>query len=144
MVQAITDADIAGVNGILMQILSNDNEQRKLAEAQLNTAKSTETAKYALLMATVLDPSQTSVSMEAKALAAVILRRNVSTEATDASDLQNQENNINLWKRLDDNARDAVKASLLETLQKTDATNKVFMHKVCNVAVEVQGAMCAE
>ena len=51
---------------------------------------------------------------------------------------------MNLWKRLSDDARNAVKASLLETLNKVDATNKTFMHKVCNVAVEVQGAMCAE
>ena len=89
MVQAITPEDITGVAGILQQILSNDNEQRKVAEAQLNTAKSTETSKYAILMASILDPHQTAVSVEAKSLAAVILRRNVSTEATDASDLQN-------------------------------------------------------
>ena len=89
MVQPITAEDIAGVAGILQQILSNDNEQRKAAEAQLNAAKSAETAKYALLMASILDPAEASISIEAKSLAAVILRRNVSTEAMDASDLQN-------------------------------------------------------
>lgn len=143
MVQAITPDDINGVATILQQILSNDNEQRKVAEAQLNTAKSTETSKYAMLMVSILDPAMTAVSVEAKSLAAVILRRNISSEA-DATDLTNQENNVNLWKRLTDEARTAVKASLLDTLSKVDATNKTYMHKVCNVAVEVQGAMCAE
>ena len=95
-------------------------------------------------MATILDPAIEGVSIEVKSLAAVILRRNVSTEATDASDLVNEDNNINLWKRLSDEGRMAVKNSLLGTLSKVDATNRTYMHKVCNVAVEVQGAMCAE
>jgi len=40
-------------------------------------------------MASILHPDQSSVSDEAKSLAAVILRRNVSTEAIDAADLAN-------------------------------------------------------
>jgi len=52
-----------------------------------------------------LHPNQTQISFEAKSLAAVILRRNISTEAIDASDLINQSNNANLWKRLSDDAR---------------------------------------
>ena len=144
MAVQINEQDIASISAILQQILANDNVQRKQAEEQLNTAKSNETDKYACLMCTILDPQTAGVSMEAKSLAAVILRRNISTEATDASDLVNQENNENLWKRLSDVAREGVKASLLGTLQKVDATNKTFMHKVCNVAVEVQGAMQAE
>ena len=144
MATPITEQDIASISGILQQILANDNVQRKQAEDQLNSAKSAETNKYALLMASILDPTLTSVSVEAKSLAAVILRRNISTEAIDAGDLANQENNQNLWKRLSDDARSAVKASILETLGKVDATNKTFMHKVCNVAVEIQGAMQEE
>lgn len=97
-----------------------------------------------MLMVSVLAPAQTMVSIEAKSLAAVILRRNISTEATDASDLQNQENNVNLWKRLSDPCREGVKQSILATLQSVDATNKNYMHKVCNVAVEIQGAMVNE
>lgn len=90
-----------------------------------------------MLMVSVLNPALTAVSLEAKSLAAVILRRNISTEATDASDLLNQENNRNLWKRLSDPCREAVKQSILATLQSVDATNKTYMHKVCNVAVEI-------
>ena len=67
-------------------------------------------ARFGLLMTTILDPALASVSVEAKSLAAVILRRNISTEAIDAGDLANQENNQNLWKRLSDDARNAVKA----------------------------------
>ena len=144
MAAPISAEDIGGISGILQQILANDNVQRKQAEAQLNSAKSTETNKYAMLMATVLDPATQGVSVEAKSLAAVILRRNISTEAIDASDVVNQENNENLWKRLSDEVRNAVKASVLGTIQKVDATNKTYMHKVCNVAVEIQGAMVAE
>ena len=58
MAQALTPEDFAGIATILEQILSNDNETRKAAEAQLNTAKSSQTDKYALLMSAVLHPNQ--------------------------------------------------------------------------------------
>lgn len=51
---------------------------------------------------------------------------------------------MNLWKRLSDGARDAVKATILETITMVDASNKTYMHKVCNVAIEIQGAMVEE
>ena len=34
-----------------------------------------------------------------------------------------------------------IKQQLLETLEATTAIGKSFTHKVCNVAVEIQGAM---
>ncbi len=40
MAQNLTPEDFAGIAEILQRILSNDNEQRKAAEAQLNVAKS--------------------------------------------------------------------------------------------------------
>lgn len=98
---------------MLNKILSNDNEVRKQAEAQLNEAKSTDTDKYALVLAGSFHPNQTAISVEAKCLAAVILRRNVSLAATDAQDLVNQANNANLWKRLSDPAREALKQCIL-------------------------------
>jgi len=49
-----------------------------------------------------------------------------------------------LWKRLSDPCRDQVKQILLQTIMSANATNKVYMHKVCNVAVEIQGAMVDE
>lgn len=140
----ITQDGFTELGNILQQILSNDNTQRKQAEDNLNTAKSNNTDQYACIMSAVLHPNQTQISFEAKSLAAVILRRNISTEAIDASDLGNQSNNENLWKRLSDPARTQVKQTILETLQSVDATNKNFMHKVCNVAVEIQGAMVEE
>ena len=96
MVESLTAEDFAQIGGILQQILSNDNVARKAAEDQLNAAKSSQTEKYACLLSAVLHPNQTTISVEAKCLAAVILRRNVSTEATDASDLTNADNNVNL------------------------------------------------
>ena len=56
------------------------------------------------------------IPMEVKAFAAVILRRNVSVEAQDASDLSNEYNNENLWRRLSDDGRNAVKQLILETI----------------------------
>lgn len=116
MVSALTADDFTQIGNILQQILSNDNVQRKAAEDQLNAAKSAQTDKYALLLSAVLHPAQTAISVEAKCLAAVILRRNISTEATDAQDLANQDNNANLWKRLSDMAREEVKTTILQTL----------------------------
>lgn len=49
-----------------------------------------------------------------------------------------------MWKRLSDPCREAVKTTILEAISAVDATNKTFMHKVCNVAVEIQGAMVSE
>ena len=80
MVQALSNDDFTAINGILSQILNNNNEERKAAEGQLNTAKANETDKYACLLAACLHPQQTAVTVEAKQLAAVILRRNISTE----------------------------------------------------------------
>ena len=84
MVQALSPDDFTAINGILTQILNNDNEERKAAETQLNAAKANETDKYACLLAASLHPQQSAVSVDAKQLAAVILRRNISTEALDA------------------------------------------------------------
>lgn len=43
--------------------------------------------------------------------------------------------------RLDDNTRNFVKSQVLETLNVTTAQSKSIVHKVCNLAVEIQGAM---
>lgn len=57
MVQALTAEDFAGISLILTQILGNDNEVRKAAEAQLNVARRTQTDKYATLLSAVIHPS---------------------------------------------------------------------------------------
>lgn len=77
------------------------------------------------------------ISFDIKSLAAVILRRNISATATDTGDLADQENNANLWMRLSDRARATVMHSIIQTLQTVNAINKTFMHKVCNVAIEI-------
>lgn len=51
-----------------------------------------------------------------KSLAAVILRRNISYTATDSQDIQNQQNNLNLWKRLSPDAHTYIKAELLKVI----------------------------
>jgi hypothetical protein len=74
-------------------------------------------------------------------LGAVILRRNISVNVTDTSDLMNQENNANLWERLTDETRDFVKAQIIESLNNGVSVKRETMRKVCDLAVEVQGGM---
>ena len=137
---SITQEDLSGISEILNKILQNDNEIRKAAEAQLNQAKQTDTDKYAMIMAAVIHPSN-QFSVEAKSLAAVILRRNISTTDIATSDITDQANNENIWTRISPQCKEALKQQIIETLKATQAINKQFTHKICNVAVEIQGAM---
>lgn len=59
----------------------------------------------------------------------------------DSSDIKDVANNANLWQRLSDDARTFVKRQILETLSGSLATQKHLTHKVCSLAVEIQGAM---
>lgn len=129
---------MAGIASILQVILGNDNVQRKQAEEQLSAAKNSQTDKYACLLTMVISPEST-YSLEVKSLAAVILRRNVSTSAIDSQDVGNAANNSNLWQRLSDAARSTIKTQILSTLDAATATKspQTFIHKVCNVAVEI-------
>ena len=99
MVQAIGAEDYASINNILQQILGNDNDTRKAAEAQLNTARREQTDKYATLLSAMIHPSQAQVSAEAKSLAAVLLRGNISTWAKTAEDVSTGPQD-NLWRRI--------------------------------------------
>ena len=56
--EQITQEDLVGIGDILGQILQNDNEIRKAAEAQLNQAKLAQTDKYAMLLVAVIHPEQ--------------------------------------------------------------------------------------
>ena len=109
----ITQDDLAGIGEILTKILGTDNEVRKEAEAQLNVAKQAQTDKYALLFAAVIHPNSEQFSLEAKSLAAVILRRNISTTDIATSDINDTTNNENLWTRMSDQCKTALKQSIL-------------------------------
>lgn len=52
-----------------------------------------------MIMAAVVHPSN-NFSVEAKSLAAVILRRNISTTDIATSDITDQANNENIWTRI--------------------------------------------
>ena len=79
---------MSGIASILQVILANDNVARKQAEEQLSAAKSTQTDKYACLLTMVISP-ESNYNLEVKSLAAVILRRNISTSAVDSQDVGN-------------------------------------------------------
>ncbi len=72
---------------------------------------------------------------EIKSLAAVILRRNISSTSTDSQDTVNADNNLNLWKRLTPDAQNFVKNELLKTIN--DCNDKTIIHKICNLLIEV-------
>lgn len=75
------------IGQILSEILQNDNTVRKAAEEKLNQAKKTDPDRYACYLVSVIAPTCTFGS-EIKSLAAVILRRNISIQTGDHSDLQ--------------------------------------------------------
>ncbi|MFN9942754.1 MAG: hypothetical protein ACK56I_25145, partial [bacterium] len=70
-----------------------------------------------------------------KCLAAVILRRNISSTAVDSQDISNQDNNSNLWKRLSTEAKEFVKLELLKAI--SECADKNVIHKVCNLLIEI-------
>ena len=130
------------VAGILSQILANDNTTRKGAEEKLSNAKLASPDKYCLLLCSMFHPSSHQVQLEVKQLASVILRRNISIESIDTQDLNNLSNNDNLWQRLSDEARAQTQTLVLETLNGIDTGFPTsFIHKICQLAVEIQGAM---
>jgi len=79
--------------------------------------------------------------MEIRSLAAVILRRNISSSDVDVADVEDVANNDNLWQRLSDESRNQIKVELLNTLSNTAEWPKNVIHKVCSLAVVVQGEM---
>jgi hypothetical protein len=74
-----------------------------------------------------------------KCLAAVILRRNISSTAVDSQDISNQDNNSNLWKRLSTEAKEFVKLELLKAI--SECADKNVIHKVCNLLIEIGGTI---
>jgi len=79
---------------------------------------------------------------DARSLAAVILRRNISFTATDSQDILNQANNANLWKRLSVEAQTVVKNELIKAI--AISQEKTVVHKICNLMIEIQGTMYDE
>lgn len=65
-------------------------------------------------------PNIAEVDVDVKSLASVILRRNISSSATDSQDIANQANNQNLWERLSNETKEYVKGELLKII---DANN---------------------
>jgi hypothetical protein len=133
---AINEIELAQIGQILGNILQTNNDIRKQAEVQLNAAKKAEADRYACYMVAVLNPSA-QFTLEVKSLAAVILRRNISTTSIDSSDVADAANNANLWQRLSNEARAFLKNQVLESLNSATTVNKNLTHKVCSLAVEI-------
>ncbi len=80
-----------------------------------------------------------NIAVDAKSLAAVILRRNISYSATDSQDLVNPSNNMNLWQRLDAESKEFIKVELIKTV--SACNEKALIHKICNLIIEVGGSL---
>ena len=107
--------EIQYVVQVLQEVLGNDNNVRKGAEEKLNQAKNSDANKYAGCLSSIINPTN-GVPDDVRSIAAVILRRNISVTSVDTSDAVNKENNINLWFRITDDARNFVKSQVLEAL----------------------------
>jgi hypothetical protein len=79
------------------------------------------------------------VGIDVKSLAAVILRRNISSSSNDSQDVNNATNNTNLWTRLTPETKAYLKVELLKTIDMTQ--DKVIVHKICNLIIEVGGTI---
>ena len=68
--------------------------------------------KYAVYISQIINASNGCKDAVIQ-LGAVILRRNISVNVTDATDLGNAANNANLWQRLTDETREFVKTQII-------------------------------
>jgi hypothetical protein len=82
----ISEQEITMIGQILSEILQNDNATRKAAEEKLNIAKKTDPDRYACYLVSVLHPD-CQFGVDIKSLAAVILRRNISIQTGDHTDM---------------------------------------------------------
>jgi hypothetical protein len=119
-------------------ILGNDNDARKQAEQSINEAKAAGVDSYALCMVNILNP-ESGCSDQAKSLSAVILRRNISVGVADFQDFKNKA--ANLWEAITEATRNEVRAVMIKALSNHGSTAKPIIHKIANLAVEIQGAM---
>ena len=74
------------VSGILQSILGNDNEARKQAEQQLTKIKGDQPDQYCTLLTLILK-GRTAYTLDQRALAAVLLRRNFTVEIDSPTNL---------------------------------------------------------
>lgn len=91
-------------------------------------------------MVNILNP-ESGCSDQAKSLSAVILRRNISVGVADFQDFKSKA--TNLWEAATEATRNEVRAVLIKALSAQGNTSKAIVHKIANLAVEIQGAMQA-
>jgi hypothetical protein len=89
-------------------------------------------------MVSILSPNS-GCSDQAKSLSAVILRRNIGVNVADYQDFKAKANN--LWKSSTEDTRNFVRKTIIEALTASAGTTKNIVHKIANLAVEIQGAM---
>lgn len=125
------------MHGCLQQVLGQDNDARKQAENNLNSLKQSNADKYAIYLIEIIKSNETTE--EIRSLAAVILRRNISSTAIDSQDLENAENNANLWKRLSVDSQNKLTSDALEILKQQMSRN--LIQKISNLVIEIGGTI---
>lgn len=112
--------------------MGNDNDQRKASEEHLKKIREGDPDKYAAYLAAIVQ-DENNISNETRALASVILRRNLNATVSEKK---------TVWESLTLPTKEFLKSSLLQAIQVIKT--KDLIHKVSNLLVEVAGQMYEE
>lgn len=116
----------------LQLILGNDNTARKNAEENIKVMRESDADKYVSYLSILICDG--TVDMQIKSLSAVILRRTLTTFNDGTKSV--------LWDGLKPETKQGLKGAFFDLVKQVDS--KDFCHKLCNLLVEIQGAMFDE
>jgi hypothetical protein len=118
--ESLTEASIAGMSDILRAVLSSDNQNRKIHEAQLAQLRQEHPNQLVLSLLYILSRGENML----KALAAVLLRQMFSVFDKNS-----------LWLSLTPEVHEVCKKQLLEALKSEQ--DKTVRHKLCDTISEL-------
>ncbi|KAL8262933.1 hypothetical protein R6Q59_024282 [Mikania micrantha] len=124
---AILGMDPAPFEALMSHLMSSSNEQRSQAEIMFNLCKQTDPNTLVLKLAQLL---QLSPHMEARAMSAVLLRKQLT-----------QDDSL-VWNSLSPATKSAVKSIFLTCVQNEDV--KTIMKKLCDAISELASTILPE
>ncbi|XP_020574529.1 importin-5 [Phalaenopsis equestris] len=127
-VTIVLGADPAAFEALISQLMSSANELRSQAEALFNLCRDRHPDALALKLAQVLHSSQ---SLEIRAMAAVLLRKQV----TSSSGGDSEESPSYIWSRLSPATQSSIKSLLLSAVQREEM--KSIAKKLCDTVSEL-------
>lgn len=127
-VALVLGADPVAFEALISQLMSSANELRSQAEALFNLCRERHPDALALKLAQVLHSSQ---SLEIRAMAAVLLRKQVTSSSGGDSD----ESSSYIWARLTPVTQSSIKSLLLSVVQREET--KSIAKKLCDTVSEL-------